>query len=252
MQLDLGLLIAGAKERGELESRVTGLLSEIRAAGDVVLMCAPGLASWRRHFSRLCQSCSAICNMHEPTSSCCIAMWASLVLAARHESLCSISASLHAAIQISRMLASGMPATAALRPLMQRPHPRCQHLEDLYSIMERSRFQAAGAVSPEGLSHCCEHACRIDEIHMLVGAGAGSRAGGSGLDISNLLKPPLARGELQCIGATTLDEHRKYIEKDAALERRFQPVMVAEPTQAETLEILHGLQVAHTLLHKLR
>ncbi|CAK0784796.1 hypothetical protein CVIRNUC_008000 [Coccomyxa viridis] len=120
MQLDLGLLIAGAKERGELESRVTGLLSEIRAAGDVVLM--------------------------------------------------------------------------------------------------------------------------IDEIHMLVGAGAGSRAGGSGLDISNLLKPPLARGELQCIGATTLDEHRKYIEKDAALERRFQPVMVAEPTQAETLEILHGLQ----------
>ena len=84
---------------------------------------------------------------------------------------------------------------------------------------------------------------RIDEIHMLVGAGAGSRAGGSGLDISNLLKPPLARGELQCIGATTLDEHRKYIEKDAALERRFQPVMVAEPTQAETLDILHGLQV---------
>ena len=78
---------------------------------------------------------------------------------------------------------------------------------------------------------------------MLVGAGAGSKAGGSGLDISNLLKPPLARGELQCIGATTLDEHRKYIEKDAALERRFQPVMVAEPTQAETLEILHGLQV---------
>lgn len=87
---------------------------------------------------------------------------------------------------------------------------------------------------------------RIDEIHMLVGAGAGSKAGGSGLDISNLLKPPLARGELQCIGATTLEEHRKYIEKDAALERRFQPVMVAEPTQAETLEILHGLQVSCT------
>ena len=87
---------------------------------------------------------------------------------------------------------------------------------------------------------------------MLVGAGAGSRAGGSGLDISNLLKPPLARGELQCIGATTLDEHRKYIEKDAALERRFQPVMVAEPTQAETLEILHGLQVPLTFQHMLQ
>ena len=92
---------------------------------------------------------------------------------------------------------------------------------------------------------------RIDEIHMMVGTGAGSKAGGSGLDISNLLKPPLARGELQCIGATTLDKHRKYIEKDAALERRFQPVMVAEPTQAETLEILHGLQVTclTALLH---
>ncbi|CAL5223254.1 g5736 [Coccomyxa viridis] len=127
MQLDLGLLIAGAKERGELESRVTNLLSEIRAAGNVMLM--------------------------------------------------------------------------------------------------------------------------IDEIHMLVGAGAGSKAGGSGLDISNLLKPPLARGELQCIGATTLDEHRKYIEKDAALERRFQPVMVAEPTQAETLEILHGLQERYEKHH---
>ena len=85
--------------------------------------------------------------------------------------------------------------------------------------------------------------CRIDEVHMLVGAGSVSRAGGSGLDISNLLKPPLARGELQCIGATTLDDHRKYIERDAALERRFQPVLVAEPSQAQALEILHGLQV---------
>ena len=78
---------------------------------------------------------------------------------------------------------------------------------------------------------------------MLVGAGSGSKSGGSGLDIANLLKPPLARGELQCIGATTLEEHRKHIERDAALERRFQPVLVAEPTQAETLAILHGLQV---------
>lgn len=78
---------------------------------------------------------------------------------------------------------------------------------------------------------------------MLVGAGSVSRAGSSGLDISNLLKPPLARGELQCIGATTLDDHRKYIERDAALERRFQPVTVAEPTQPEALQILRGLQV---------
>lgn len=78
---------------------------------------------------------------------------------------------------------------------------------------------------------------------MLVGAGSTSRSGGSGLDISNLLKPPLARGELQCIGATTLDDHRKYIERDAALERRFQPVHVSEPTLPQALQILQGLQV---------
>ena len=67
----------------------------------------------------------------------------------------------------------------------------------------------------------------IDELHTLVGAGAAEGA----IDASNILKPALARGELQCIGATTLDEYRKYIEKDAALERRFQPVMVEEPTR---------------------
>lgn len=84
----------------------------------------------------------------------------------------------------------------------------------------------------------------IDEVHTLVGAGAvGGKGGGGGggMDISNLLKPALARGELQCIGATTIDEHRKYIEKDAALERRFQPVMVCEPSEEDTLAVLEGL-----------
>ncbi len=76
----------------------------------------------------------------------------------------------------------------------------------------------------------------IDELHTLVGAGAAEGA----IDAANILKPPLARGELQCIGATTLDEYRKYIERDAALERRFQPVMVEEPTLEETIEILKG------------
>lgn len=76
----------------------------------------------------------------------------------------------------------------------------------------------------------------IDEVHTLVGAGAAEGA----VDAANILKPVLARGELQIIGATTLDEYRKHIEKDAALERRFQPVMVGEPTQDETVEILRG------------
>ncbi|MCU0541535.1 MAG: ATP-dependent Clp protease ATP-binding subunit [Oscillatoriaceae cyanobacterium Prado104] len=87
----------------------------------------------------------------------------------------------------------------------------------------------------------------IDEIHTLVGAGA---IQGS-MDASNMLKPALARGELQCVGATTLDEYRKYIERDAALERRFQPVMIGEPSVEETIEILYGLRSAYELHHKL-
>ena len=70
----------------------------------------------------------------------------------------------------------------------------------------------------------------IDEIHTIVGAGA---TGEGAMDASNILKPALARGEIQCIGATTIDEYRKYIEKDTALERRFQPVIVEEPTKEE-------------------
>jgi ATP-dependent Clp protease ATP-binding subunit ClpC len=88
----------------------------------------------------------------------------------------------------------------------------------------------------------------IDEVHMLVGAGSA----GSSIDAANILKPALARGELQCIGATTLDEYRKHIESDAALERRFQPVMVDEPTQEETIEILRGIKHAYEQHHKLQ
>src|SRR5205823_9270919 len=77
----------------------------------------------------------------------------------------------------------------------------------------------------------------IDELHTLVGAGAAEGA----VDAANILKPALARGELQCIGATTLDEYRKYIERDAALERRFQPIVVDEPSIEETIEILRGI-----------
>lgn len=128
MQLDTGLIIAGAKERGELENRVTKLLAEVKETRDVILM--------------------------------------------------------------------------------------------------------------------------IDEVHTLVGAGAVGRGGGGGLDISNLLKPALARGEIQCIGATTVKEHRKYIERDPALERRFQPVYIDEPTPEQTLDILKGLRERYERHHK--
>ncbi|HKU56560.1 MAG TPA: ATP-dependent chaperone ClpB [Gaiellaceae bacterium] len=88
----------------------------------------------------------------------------------------------------------------------------------------------------------------IDELHTIVGAGAAEGA----VDAANMLKPMLARGELRCVGATTLDEYRKHIEKDAALERRFQPVFVGEPTVADTIAILRGLKERYEAHHKVR
>jgi len=88
----------------------------------------------------------------------------------------------------------------------------------------------------------------IDEVHTLIGAGAAEGA----IDAANILKPALARGELQCIGATTLDEYRKHIERDAALERRFQPVMVGEPSVDDTIEILRGLRERYEAHHRLK
>ena len=88
----------------------------------------------------------------------------------------------------------------------------------------------------------------IDELHTLIGAGGAEGA----IDASNILKPALARGELQCIGATTLDEYRKYIEKDAALERRFQPIQVDEPTVEETIQIINGLRDRYEAHHRVK
>ncbi|SHI71395.1 ATP-dependent Clp protease ATP-binding subunit [Desulfosporosinus lacus] len=88
----------------------------------------------------------------------------------------------------------------------------------------------------------------IDELHTLIGAGAAEGA----IDAANILKPALARGELQCIGATTLEEYRKYIEKDSALERRFQPITVGEPTVEEAIVILHGLRDRYEAHHRVK
>ena len=87
----------------------------------------------------------------------------------------------------------------------------------------------------------------IDEIHTMVGAGAAEGA----VDAANMLKPSLSRGELQCIGATTLDEYRKYIERDPALERRFQPITVDEPSVSETIDILKGIKHKYEEFHQL-
>ena len=88
----------------------------------------------------------------------------------------------------------------------------------------------------------------IDEMHTLIGAGKGDGA----MDASNLLKPALARGELHCVGATTLDEYRKHVEKDAALARRFQPVFISEPTVEDTVSILRGLKEKYEQHHGVR
>merc|ERR1719162_2446013 len=91
----------------------------------------------------------------------------------------------------------------------------------------------------------------IDEIHTIVGAG-GTGDGGGAIDAGNIMKPALSRGDLQVIGATTIEEYRKYIEKDKALERRFQPVTVPEPTDEETVQILRGLARKYEEHHGLR
>ena len=88
----------------------------------------------------------------------------------------------------------------------------------------------------------------IDEMHTVIGAGAAEGA----IDASNILKPALSRGEIQTIGATTLDEYRKHVEKDPALERRFQPVMVGEPSKEEAVQILFGLRDKYEAHHKVR
>ncbi|MFA1236695.1 hypothetical protein ACDI77_27410, partial [Klebsiella pneumoniae] len=88
----------------------------------------------------------------------------------------------------------------------------------------------------------------IDELHTIVGAGGSEGS----LDASNIFKPALSRGEFQCIGATTLDEYRKYIEKDAALARRFQPVFVSEPSVEDTISILRGIKEKYEVHHGVR
>ena len=122
---------------------------------------------------------------------------------------------------------------------------------DMMSLVAGSRFRGD---FEERLKACMDEVQRsngeiilfIDELHQVVGAG---NAGGS-MDAGNMMKPALARGELQCIGATTLDEYRKYIEKDSALERRFAPVFVDEPSIADTIKMLEGLKTRYENHHK--
>lgn len=106
------------------------------------------------------------------------------------------------------------------------------------------------AVIDEIVEHKDELIVFVDEVHTMVGAGGGGSEGG--MDVSNIMKPALARGELHLVGATTLNEYQKYIEKDSALERRFQPVMVPEPTIEQAMEIIRGLRDSYEAHHKVK
>jgi ATP-dependent Clp protease ATP-binding subunit ClpB len=143
-----------------------------------------------------------------------------------------------------RIIAGDVPETLKNKKLLSL---------DLGSLIAGAKFRGEfeerlKAVLNEIAAHEGDIVLFIDELHNLVGAG---RAEGS-MDASNLLKPALARGELHCVGATTLDEYRKYIEKDAALARRFQSVFVSEPSVADTISILRGLKEKYELHHGIR
>ncbi|MCE1246576.1 MAG: ATP-dependent Clp protease ATP-binding subunit [Firmicutes bacterium] len=138
--------------------------------------------------------------------------------------------------EVPELLADKRVISLDLAGLVAGTKYRGEFEERLKRVMDEIR-QAAGEI-----------VLFIDELHTIVGAGAAEGA----IDASNILKPPLSRGELQCIGATTLDEYRKYIEKDAALERRFQPIIVEEPSVDEAIDILKGLRDRYEAHHKVQ
>src|SRR5690606_8374098 len=143
-----------------------------------------------------------------------------------------------------RIAAGDVPSVLSGRRLVQL---------DLTGVVAGTRYRGdfeerMQKVVDEIRSHSEELIVFIDELHSVVTAGAAEGATGAG----NILKPPLARGELHIVGATTLDEYRQHIERDPAFERRFQPILVPEPTVQETIAILHGLRDRYEAHHQVR
>jgi ATP-dependent Clp protease ATP-binding subunit ClpC len=147
-----------------------------------------------------------------------------------------------------RVVDGDVPRTLAGKRIMQL---------DLTGLVAGTRYRGdfeerLKNVVDEVRAHSAELVLFIDELHTVVGAGAGGGSESGGSDAASMLKPALARGELHVLGATTLDEYRRYIEKDAALERRFQPILVPEPSVDDTIEILRGLRDRYEAHHGVR
>ncbi len=147
-----------------------------------------------------------------------------------------------------RIVEGGVPQTVADKRVVQL---------DLAALVAGTRYRGDFEERMKGLideirANGEELIVFLDELHTLVGAGGGGGEGGAGMDASSMLKPALARGELRVIGATTLDEYRRNIERDAALARRFQPILVPEPTITDTVDILRGLRDPYEAHHQVR
>jgi len=147
-------------------------------------------------------------------------------------------------------IAEGLAQRIARKDVPETLHDKQVYSLDMGLLIAGTRFRGEFEERLKGIVKEVQEAGNIilviDEIHTLIGGGAME----GGMDAANLLKPALARGELQCVGTTTMDEYRQYIEKDAALERRFQPVMVDEPSVEQTIEILEGIRKPYEEYHK--
>ena len=148
-------------------------------------------------------------------------------------------------------IAEGLAQRIARKDVPETLHDKQVYSLDMGLLIAGTRFRGEFEERLKGIVKEVQEAGNIilviDEIHTLIGGGAME----GGMDAANLLKPALARGELQCVGTTTMDEYRQYIEKDAALERRFQPVIVNEPSIEETIEILKGIRSPYEEYHKI-